>query len=206
MIKIMLVRHGVTEWNNKGRFQGQSNIHLAPDGVHQARLLTAHFPFDIVDAIYCSDLNRAKTTAEVIASRFNLDIIPLVEFREMNFGEWEGRSFESLAQENPIDFKKFFVQPDMLLIKNGETFAEVQNRAMTALRKIINDYESKSRDCHIVIVTHGAVIRVILAEILSMPLRKIWTLKQYNTAINIIRVDDGDYSVELINSTYHLHI
>ena len=165
----MLVRHGVTEWNAKGRFQGQSNVNLAPDGIHQARLLIAHFPFDTVDAIYTSDLNRAKTTAEVIASKFNLDIIPMAEFREMNFGEWEGKSFESLAQEDPVDFKKFFVQPDMLLVKGGETFAEVQNRAITALRKIINDHEGNGNK-HVVIVSHGAVIRTILAEILEMPL------------------------------------
>ena len=193
----MLVRHGVTEWNSKGKFQGQSNVHLAPDGVHQARLLTAHFPFDIVDAIYSSDLSRAKTTAEVIASRFNSEIISIPEFREMNFGEWEGQSFEALAQLEPVEFKK-------LIIKGGETFAEVQNRAMTALRKIVREHESG--DKHIVIVTHGAVIRVILAYILEMPLRKIWTIKQYNTAINILRYDDGAYSVELVNSTYHLHI
>ena len=92
----------------------------------------------------------------------------------------------------------------MLKIKGGETFAELQHRTVTALRKIVRDHEAG--DKNIVIVTHGAVIRVILAEILEMPLSKIWTIKQYNTAINILRVDDGAYSVELMNSTYHLHI
>ncbi len=201
MAKVMLVRHGVTEWNSKGRVQGQSDTHLAPDGVHQARLLTAHFPFDFVKTIYTSDLHRAITTAEVIASRFNLDIVPMPEFREVNFGDWEGRSFEDLAKEDPTEFKKFFLQPDMLLIKGAETFAEVQNRAMTALKKIVHEHDKND---NIVIVTHGAVIRTILADILSMPLRKIWTIKQYNTAVNIIRIDDGAYSIELINGTYHL--
>ena len=201
MIKVMLVRHGVTEWNSKGLVQGQSDIHLAPDGIHQARLLTAHFPFDIVDAIYSSDLHRAMTTAEVITSKFNLDIIPVPEFREMNFGIWEGKSFESLAQEDPADFKKFFLQPDMLMIKNAETFAEVQNRAVTKLKQIVHDQGDGK---HIVIVTHGAVIRTIIASILGMPLRKIWVIKQYNTAVNVLRIDDGAYSLELLNSTHHL--
>ena len=203
MTKIMLVRHGVTEWNTKGRVQGQSDTHLAPDGVHQARLLTAHFPFDIVDAIYSSDLHRAFTTAEVIASKFNLDIIPAPEFREVNFGEWEGKSFEELAQEDPTNFKKFFLQPDMLLLKGGETFAEVQNRAITALKKIVHE---QGENKHIVIVTHGGIIRTIIASILGMPLRKIWVIKQYNSAINVIRVDDGAYSIELLNGTYHLQM
>ena len=201
MARIMLVRHGVTEWNSKGRVQGQSDINLAPDGVHQARLLTAHFPFDVVKAIYSSDLKRAITTAEVIANRFNLDIIPVPEFREVNFGDWEGKEFEELAQTDPTEFKKFFLQPDMLLIKNAETFAEVQNRAMTTLKKIAHDLEKNDQ---IVIVSHGAVIRTILAAILDMPLRKIWAIHQHNTAVNIIRVDDGSYSIELINSVFHL--
>ena len=203
MTKIMLVRHGVTEWNVTNKIQGQSDIHLAPDGVHQARLLTAHFPFDIVDAIYSSDLHRAMTTAEVIASRFNLEIIPVKEFREINFGSWEGRSFEEIAKEDPAEFKNFFLRPDMLLIKDGETFAELQNRAITMLKKIVHDIGDKK---HIVIVTHGAIIRTIIAYILEMPLRKIWTLKQHNTAVNILRIDDGAFSLELFNSTHHLQI
>ena len=203
MIKIMLVRHGVTDWNAKGKIQGQSDTQLAPDGVHQARLLTAHFPFDIVDAIYSSDLHRAMTTAEVIASRFNLEIIPVKEFREINFGIWEGRTFEEMAKEDPVEFKKFFLQPDMLLIKDGETFAELQNRAMTTLKRIVHDIGDNK---HIVIVTHGAIIRTIIASIFDMPLRKIWTIKQYNTSMNIIRVDDDAYSVELLNGTYHLQV
>ncbi|MBR2179193.1 MAG: histidine phosphatase family protein [Selenomonadaceae bacterium] len=203
MIKVMLVRHGVTEWNVTQRIQGQSNIHLAPDGVHQARLLTVHFPFDTVDAIYSSDLHRAMTTAEVIASRFNLEVIPVKEFREINFGSWEGKTFEDIAKEDPADFKKFFLQPDMLLIKDGETFAELQNRAVTTLKRIVHDIGD---DKHIVIVMHGAIIRTIIAHILEMPLRKIWAIKQQNTAVNILRIDDGAYSLELLNDTHHLHI
>ena len=189
MIKVMLVRHGVTEWNLTQRIQGQSDIHLAPDGVHQARLLTVHFPFDTVDAIYSSDLHRAMTTAEVIASRFNRS--------------WEGRSFEEIAKEYPNEFKKFFLQPDMLLIKDGETFAELQNRAMTTLKKIVHDIGDNK---HIVMVMHGAIIRTIIAAILEMPLRKIWAIKQQNTAVNILRIDDGAFSIELLNDTHHLHI
>ena len=203
MIKIMLVRHGVTEWNATQRIQGQSDTHLVPDGVHQARLLTIHFPFDTVDAIYSSDLNRAMTTAKIIASRFNLEITPVKEFREINFGSWEGKSFEDIAKEEPAEFKKFFLQPDMLIFKGGETFAELQNRAITMLKKIVHDIGDNK---NIVIVMHGAIIRTIIAYILEMPLRKIWAIKQLNTAVNILRIDDDAYSIELINDTHHLHM
>ena len=77
MLKIMLVRHGVTDWNTLGKIQGISDTHLSPDGLHQARLLAAHCPFEKADAIYSSDLARAKTTALVLSNKFNLikDII-----------------------------------------------------------------------------------------------------------------------------------
>ena len=203
MVEIILIRHGLTLWNREARIQGISDVELAPEGLRQAELLAKNFPFDKVDAIYSSDLNRAKTTAEVIASRFNLPITTMAEFRETNFGSWEGRSFEDLAKEEPTEFKKFFLKPDMLNVEGAETFAEVQNRAVTALRKIAHEHDNNK---NVVIVTHGAVIRVILTEILGMPLRKMWVIKQYNTAVNILRVDDGAWSVELINSTLHLHI
>ena len=114
-----------------------------------------------------------------------------------------GSSNEDIAKEDPENFKKFFLQPDMLLIKGGETFAELQNRAMTTLKKIVHEVGDNK---HIVIVTHGAIIRTIIAYILEMPLRKIWAIKQQNTAVNILRIDDGVFSLELLNDIHHLHI
>ncbi len=201
MTKIILIRHGVTDWNAEGKIQGQSDTQLSSEGMYQARMLIAYFPFETIDAIYSSNLQRAMKTAEFIANKFKLEVIPVRELREIDFGNWEGRSFEDVAKEEPAEFKKFFVQPDMLMFKGGESFAEVQSRAMLSLKKIVKLNGDKKQ---IVIVTHGAVIRTIIAAILEMPLRKIWSIKQYNTAVNVLNFDDGDYSIELMNSINHL--
>ena len=204
MTKIMLVRHGQTDWNVIGKMQGSSDVHLSPDGLHQARLLAAHCPFFTADAIYSSPLARAETTALILANRFNLQVQVVSEFRETNFGDWEGQILRDIAKVDPINFEKFFMQPDELKIPNAETFLQTQERAMSALKKILSAHQSE-KDSQIIIVAHGAINRVILAAILEMPLKKMWTLSQFNTAINIFREDDGHFTVDLINGTTHLN-
>ncbi len=203
MLKIMLVRHGVTDWNTLGKIQGISDTHLSPDGLHQARLLAAHCPFEKADAIYSSDLARAKTTALVLSNKFNLPVTHLPELRETNFGDWEGNFFREMVDKDPENFKAFFEEPEKLKINNGETFLQTQVRAMNALKKIISVHEEK-KDSHVIIVSHGSVNRCVLCAILEMPLKKMWAITQFNTGVNILRVIDGNISVELMNGTAHL--
>ena len=203
MMKIMLVRHGLTEWNNLGKMQGSSDVQLSPDGLHQARLLAAHCPFHTADAIYSSPLSRAETTAMILSNKFNVHVQLVPELRETCFGDWEGKFLRDIAKDDPINFEKFFMQPEELKIPNAETFKQTQLRAMDAVQKII-DKHSAEKNSHIIIVAHGAVNRTILCSFLDMPLNKMWSLAQFNTAVNILREDDGNWIVELVNSTAHL--
>ena len=202
-MKIMLVRHGQTFWNILGKMQGTSNVHLSPDGLHQARLLAAHCPFHTADAIYSSPLSRAEDTAVILANKFNLHVQFIPELRETNFGDWEGQTLREIAEKEPENFEKFFMQPDELKIPNGETFQQCQVRAMEALKKII-DKHSSDKKSHIIVVAHGAVNRVILCSLLDIPLRKMWSLAQFNTAVNIIHEEEGNFTIELVNGTSHL--
>ena len=203
MMKIMLVRHGLTAWNNFGRMQGSSNVELSPDGHHQARLLAAHCPFHTCDAIYSSPLVRAEKTALVLSEKFNLPVQTVSELRETNFGDWEGKFMRDIAKEDPVNFEKFFMQPDELQIPNAETFQQTQFRAMDAIQKII-DKHSAEKSSHVIIVAHGSINRTILCSFLDIPLRRMWSLAQFNTAVNILREDNGNWIVELMNSTAHL--
>lgn len=182
-------------------FQGHSDVELAPEGVHQAHLLAAHFPVEHIDAVYSSDLRRARTTAEIIRDKFGVEMYLTKKLREASYGQWEGRSFEELALAHPNEFKTFFLDPDKYTPEGGEKFSDVQARAMEALYEIIRAHHNQT----VVGVTHGGVLRTIIAAVLSMPLKKMWALKQFNTAVNIFRVDEGGFSVELINSIAHLH-
>ncbi|SHK45738.1 alpha-ribazole phosphatase [Selenomonas ruminantium] len=201
MTKVIFVRHGQTEWNVTGRYQGQSDVHLTEEGKMQARKLAENFPVRDIDAIYASDLNRAMVTAETIAARFGLPVQAEPAFRELSFGEWEGLTYPQIVEKWEDAMANFIQHPDILEIPGGETFPAVQERAMARLNELIRKHDGQT----IVVVAHGAVLRTILTAALHMPLQYLWSIRQFNTAVNIVCYDtEANPIVELLNSTAHL--
>ena len=201
MLRIFLIRHGETEWNKEGKLQGHSDVKLSAEGIRQAQLLAKHAPFQKVDAVYSSDLSRAFDTAKILAVKFNVMPVKVTpELRETNFGEWEGKYISELTEEFPKVFGKFFTDPERCHPPQGETFLQSQARVMNVIRDIIAEHDEQN----VIVVSHGAVIRLILGAALDMPIHKMWAISQFNTALNILRVEDGGFVVELFNSTAHL--
>lgn len=205
MVEIILIRHGVTLWNVQARIQGISNTELAPEGLKQAELLAKNFPFDKVDAVYSSDLSRAKNTAKFVADKFNLPVQTTAGLREVDFGIWEGKFFSDLEKNEPDTLKIFHTKPDELRLEGAETFHQAQTRAMNAINEIVRRHESNG-ESRVVAVAHGSIIRTILCDILEIPLKNLWRLNQFNTAVNVMRIDGGNFTVSLINSTAHLYL
>ena len=200
MTKIILVRHGETKWNLLGRYQGQTDIALSDKGLQQAQMLAKRFAFPEISAAYSSDLQRAYKTASCVADRFSLPVTEKAGLREMNFGEWEGLTYKQIAVQWPEAMGTFFQRPDMLEIPGGEGFAVLQERAVKCIEEIVASNVGKT----VAVVAHGAILRTILTHVLHMPLRYVWTIRQDNTAVNILRYDEGNCMVELVNSTAHL--
>lgn len=202
MMKLILVRHGRTQWNADGRYQGQSDVALAAEGVAQAESLAEHFPVEHLDAVYSSDLQRARTTAEIVAGRFGLEVRTEPAFREICFGKWEGLTYEQIVSSWPEAMANFLQHPDILEIPEGENFEQVRARAFPRLLELVREHEPHG---HVIaIFAHGAVLRTLLASIMHIPLRYVWTLRQSNTAVNIVSYEEGWPTVELLNSTAHL--
>ena len=202
MTRLIFVRHGQTEWNKSGRYQGQSDVALSEEGLAQARCLAEHFPADRLDAIYASDLSRAMVTAGIVAERFHLPVRKEAAFRELSFGDWEGLTYQEIVSGWPEAMENFLLHPDILEVPRGETFARVQKRAMERIWKIVAEHEPK--DHTVAIFAHGAVLRTILTSLMHIPLQYLWSLSQYNTAVSMVRFDGGRPTVELLNSTAHL--
>ena len=203
MTEIIIIRHGETEWNKTGRFQGHSDVPLSAEGRTQAEALGKNLIVDHVDAIYASDLTRAMETAAPLAARFGLPVISDPQLRELNFGAWEGRNFNDVNAENPNAMKNFYTDPELADLPESELFPEFQRRVAGRVREIV----AHERGKRVVIVSHGASIRILLADLLSMPIRSIWHLSQLNTAVNKIRFeDDGFAVVTLMNDTSHLRV
>ena len=201
MTKVIFIRHGQTEWNVTGRYQGQSDVKLTEEGRKQAEKLADNFPVAKVDAIYASDLCRAMVTAETIAKKFGLKVQAEPAFRELSFGDWEGLTYQQIVDKWEEAMANFLQHPDILEIPGGESFPAVQQRAMKRLNELIEKHDGQTS----VVVAHGAVLRTMLTAALHMPLQYLWSIRQFNTAVNIVRYDaDANPTVELLNSTAHL--
>lgn len=205
MLKVIFIRHGKTLWNSSGRFQGQSNTQLAPEGIMQAEKLAENFPVEHIDAVYSSPLDRAFITGKIIADKFQVPITADKRLCEISFGAWEGLTYDEIYAKWPQEIEMLFSRPDETLIPQGEKFIDVQKRAVEALNDIIAQYDTNfTEDKTIVITAHGGILRALLSYILHMPLRYIWSLRQDNTAVSIITYYGEKCNIELLNSTAHL--
>lgn len=200
MMRLILIRHGQTEWNADGRYQGQSNVALSDIGRTQAKFLAERFPVKHLDAIYASDLDRARETAECVGEKLGVLVRPEKAFRELSFGDWEGLTYQQITARWPEESHKLFTAPDELEIPNGETFQALQKRALSKINELCKEHVDQT----IGIFAHGAINKTILAGLMHIPLHYLWSLRQDNTAVNILQLDDGYVTVELINSTSHL--
>lgn len=205
MTKVILVRHGQTLWNLEMKYQGHCDVALTDKGIRQAELAADRLAKEEISAVYASDLNRAFKTAQCIASKHNLGVTAIPELREINFGDWEGMTFEGISDpansQWSEEMSKVFSHPGEAQIPGGETFHEVKERAMIALNKLVAAHPNQT----IVVVSHGGTIRTVLCAILDIHLNNIWKIKQDNTAINMLEYYDDEVFVSLVNDVHHLN-
>ncbi len=201
MISFYLIRHGQTEWNSTGKYQGSTDVPLSKLGEEQAECAAAWFDTIHLDAIFSSPLCRAKKTAEALAARKQMEIQVMPEFQEISFGVWEGLTYEEIEARWPGEIDRMYNEPETLRIEKAETFQEVQDRTMKGIHEII----AKGDDKVYAIVSHGAAIRTILCGMLELPLHMSWHFCQSNA--NISRIDyygEGQAWLNLLNSQAHL--
>jgi glucosyl-3-phosphoglycerate phosphatase len=162
-VRLVLWRHGQTQWNVDGRFQGQSDIPLDPEGEQQAeraaRLLAALEP----TAIYSSDLVRATATAAPLARLTGLTVISEKDLRERYGGLWEGLTDGEIRARFPVEHSQW--RPP-----EGETSAAVADRACAAMERIADSLTPGSLA---VVVSHGAALRLGAARLLGLP-EELW--------------------------------
>jgi len=200
MTKVILVRHGQTLWNLVMKYQGHCDVALTEKGVEQAMLAAQRLASEKITAVYASDLGRALKTAECIAQKHNLLVTAVPELKEINFGEWEGLTYEGANSQWTEEMSLLFTHPDEVIIPGGETFREVKERATMALAKLVAQHPDET----IVVVSHGGTIRTLLCAALNIHLNYLWKIKQDNTAINVLEYHDGEVMVSLVNDVHHL--
>lgn len=200
--RILLIRHGQTEWNRVERFRGQADVPLNETGLAQAeatgrRVALTWRPV----AVYSSPLSRAVKTAEAVARHFDLLVQIHPGVADIDYGDWQGLTPDEARQRWPEEIDNWYNHPERARIPNGETLSELRQRAMRTVGELIANHA----DDTIVLVGHTVINRVILLGMLGLGNERFWRLRQDTCAINVIEAETGDFTLVSLNDTCHLH-
>ncbi|PMD69118.1 histidine phosphatase family protein [Companilactobacillus nuruki] len=207
-MELYFVRHGKTEWNLEGKYQGgHGDSPLLPESLHDISLLAKRLEDTEIDHVYASPLPRAKTTAETLIKDLHREIPFTVvrDLREFDLGIMEGRKFSELEKEIPEVIYAFRHQPsdyDYDLIR-GESFEKVAERTTKAVQKIVDENNGQGS---IVIVSHGAALVTMIQSLLGTKvadIRKNGGLS--NTSLTHLRYENGEYKLIKWNETGYLN-
>lgn len=156
---LTLIRHGHTEWNALGRYQGYAPIPLSQRGLAQAACLAAALAADPPpDAAYCSDLARCRQTIAPLAAALSLPVTHDARLREVDYGHWQGLTRAEAAAWDSVAFAAYSADPENTVIPGGESQGRLAARVLAALADILAAHSG----ARIVVVTHGGPIRAIL--------------------------------------------
>ena len=197
--RIILARHGQTEWNKHYRFQGRTNVQLTDEGKNQAHSLARRLTSWPPDVIYTSPLDRAKFTAGEIASLFGLTPVILPELEEINFGKWEGESLISLEQEQPEVYNRWRNDPFFNPPEGGEAWPEIEARLTRAVNIMLEAPHKR-----IIAVSHGGIMRALYAVIMGLDPHKTWYMDVANCSMSGIDIVNGRRYLSFTNDNLHI--
>ncbi len=203
--RLILVRHGETDWNKEGRFQGQIDIPLNKNGQQQASAAGKVLESVKIDKAFTSSMSRPMETAEIILrSHPVIEIQQEKELIEIGHGLWEGKLESEIASEWQDLLRNWKSSPETVQMPKGENIGEVSKRAITCWEQICRSLSSNETA---LVVAHDAVNKTILCNLLGLTPADIWTIKQGNGGITIIDLT-GEPEVTAIvtclNITSHL--
>ncbi|GBD10883.1 Adenosylcobalamin/alpha-ribazole phosphatase [bacterium HR23] len=181
----LLVRHGESTWNRERRLQGQQDPPLSEEGRRQAhalRLRLAPLPFS---QAYASDLQRCAETARILLEGRSTPLTLTPALREFRFGPWEGKLYDTLAQEDPHRFRLFLAgDPAFDPPPGGETRQEVLQRVHAFIAQALERHPGQD----ILIVSHGGCLRALVVALLGLPVQVLWRFRLAPASLSIVEV------------------
>ncbi|GIM28178.1 alpha-ribazole phosphatase [Clostridium polyendosporum] len=207
-MKLILIRHGETEGNARGIYQGSLDLSLNRQGETQCLEIKEKLREFNIDKVFSSPLKRAVESAEVI---FKLDIdedknlirkknyppiIKIEEFKEINFGLWEGKCYKQISSEFKDHYESFLSDYKAFVFPQGESFKEFYSRVASGLqdiRDVCKDEET------VAIVAHGGTLKVILCELLGLGENGFYSFNVYHGCYSFLSLYGNTVVVERIN-------
>ena len=200
MTTILLARHGETDWNRDGRWQGHTDRPLNDVGQSQARALGAHLAGMQIDLLYSSDLARARQTAAAAERATGLEAILDADLREVDVGEWAGCTREQARERDPAWYQEW-VDGAVAGYRGGETYLELHRRSVRAFERILEAGAGRTT----VVVCHGGNIRAIVSEVVGLGADQRWRIAAVaNCSVTAIELRRGRVTLVTFNETGHL--
>jgi broad specificity phosphatase PhoE len=187
-MRLILVRHGESEWNRTGRYQGQCDAPLSELGLRQADALASRLASETLDVIYASPLQRAKRTAQAIAKYH-----PNVPFKEdeglleIHHGDWQGLYAPEVRERYAEQLQEWRVYPTRSQMPNGESFSNILKRTLNFRERVCREHGA---DSNVVVSTHDVVVKILIADALGMHMDRINRLWITNASISVIEYTD----------------
>ncbi len=200
MTRVYLVRHGESTWNSTGRYQGRIDTELSELGERQAALVAEHLRGVPLTVIYSSPLRRAFHTALAIALAQGKGVEVESDLTEIDHGSWSGLLREEVEKRFGPMLQLWLEAPSRVQMPGGESLADVQRRADAVIKRLV---EAHPQDT-ILVCTHDAVLKVIIASGLGMSLDGFWNVRLDNASVSLIEYGPAVPRFHLINDTCHL--
>lgn len=200
-MRLLLVRHGESEWNAAGRLQGQADPPLSKLGRRQAAHVAARLVDEGVDAIVSSDLERAVETASALATGVGLEVLRREDLREVDLGSWTGISRFEVERDNPELWRRWRIE-GIEGWEGGEKYAD----AMVRVGGAISALAAQHLDRTVVAVSHGGSIRLATCHLLGLPAAELGRIMSIgNASITEFLVEpDGTGRLVRLNDNAHL--
>ena len=188
MTTILLARHGESDWNRAKRWQGHADRPLTERGREQAHALADRLAATELDAVYSSDLERARETAEIVARSQGLDVHVLPELREVDVGSWSGLTRAEAERRFPDAFRRWAAGGEGW--DDGETYEQLSERVLRAIRTIAADHPGE----RVLVVAHGGTIRAVHAAALGVDVHTYRRIRRVepNATLSAVCVEGGE--------------
>ncbi len=200
-MNLVLVRHGETDWNKLGKFQGQNDVALNSLGMVQATETARAVAEYKHSAVYSSPLRRTIQVAEEISRIGGKPVVGVEDLQELNLGDLEGVSGEEIRANWPGVLATWREDPAGVSMPNGESLVELQERAWNALTEL---EEAHPEEGNLIIVSHNFVIRVLVCQVLGLHLENFHRTTLSLGSISVVESDQQGHRLLSYNSTSHL--
>ena len=194
-MRLIIVRHGESEWNRIHRYQGQLDAPLSELGLRQAEALAARLKGEKLDYIYTSPLQRAARTAEAIAMYHpGAPFTPSDALLEIHHGEWQGKFAEEVIAQYGEGLAEWRAHPTRSQMPGGESFSNILKRTLDFQEQICAEHKDQT----VLISTHDVVVKILVADALGMNMDRINRIWVTNASISVIEYGtDLPYLVSL---------